>query len=173
MDIKEDKQLKVVADLAKYQDTLETKIKRAEEDLATLKEQFKQVSQVDLPEALAETGLSEVKLVDGTKITVQQFYNASIPKDKTDEAFTWLRDNDHADLIKNTISCDFGRGEDGNAKVLKESLAGSGISSTDKVGVHPQTLKAFVREQVESGQKLPLDLLGVYIGQKTKIIKGG
>ena len=41
MDIKEDKQLKVVADLAKYQDTLETKIKRAEEDLATLKEQFK------------------------------------------------------------------------------------------------------------------------------------
>ena len=173
MDIKEDKQLKVVADLAKYQDTLETKIKRAEEDLATLKEQFKQVSQVDLPEALAETGLSEVKLVDGTKITVQQFYNASIPKDKTDEAFTWLGDNDHADLIKNTISCDFGRGEDGNAKVLKESLAGSGISFTDKVGVHPQTLKAFVREQVESGQKLPLDLLGVYIGQKTKIIKGG
>tara|TARA_Y100000361_G_C11094418_1_gene308248 strand:- start:244 stop:765 length:522 start_codon:yes stop_codon:yes gene_type:complete len=173
MDIKEDKQLKVVADLAKYQDTLETKIKRAEEDLATLKEQFKQVSQVDLPEALAETGLSEVKLVDGTKITVQQFYNASIPKDKTDEAFKWLRDNDHADLIKNTISCDFGRGEDGDAKILKESLTNSGLSFTDKVGVHPQTLKAFVREQVESGQKLPLDLLGVYIGQKTKIIKGG
>ena len=173
MDIKEDKQLKVVADLAKYQDTLETKIKRAEEDLATLKEQFKQVSQGDLPEALAETGLSEIKLVDGTKITVQQFYNASIPKDKTDEAFKWLRDNDHADLIKNTISCDFGRGEDGDAKILKESLTNSGLSFTDKVGVHPQTLKAFVREQVESGQKLPLDLLGVYIGQKTKIIKGG
>ena len=128
MDIKEDKQLKVVADLAKYQDTLETKIKRAEEDLATLKEQFKQVSQVDLPEALAETGLSEGKLVDGTKITVQQFYNASIPKDKTDEAFKWLRDNDHADLIKNTISCDFGRGEDGDAKILKESLTNSGLS---------------------------------------------
>ena len=117
--------------------------------------------------------MSEGKLVDGTKITVQQFYNASIPKDKTDEAFKWLRDNDHADLIKNTISCDFGRGEDGDAKILKESLTNSGLSFTDKVGVHPQTLKAFVREQVESGQKLPLDLLGVYIGQKTKIIKGG
>lgn len=168
-----DKQLKVVGDLAKMQTILENKIKEKEEDLATLKEELKQCSQVDLPEALAETGLSEVKLVDGTKITVQQFYNASIPKDRADEAFKWLRDNEHGDLIKNTISCDFGRGEDGNAKVLKESLDGSGISYTDKVGVHPQTLKAFVREQVESGQKLPLDLLGVYIGQKTKIIKGG
>ena len=83
-----------------------------------------------------------------------------------------MRDNGHEDLIKNTITCDFGRGEDGNAKVLKETLTGSGVSYTDKTAVHPQTLKAFVREQVESGQNLPLDLLGVYIGQKS-VIKGG
>jgi len=167
-----DDQLKTVSKLAEYQLILETKIKRAEEDLATLKEQFKQVSQTDLPEALAETGLSEIKLTDGSKISVQQFYNASVPKDKIDEAFTWLRNNNHGDLIKNTIACSFGRGEDGNAKVLKEELTKIGISFTSKEGVHPQTLKAFVREQVESGQNLPLDLLGVYIGQKT-VIKGG
>ena len=152
----EDKQLKTVSKLAEYQLILENKIKQAEEDLATLKEQFKQVSQTDLPEALAETGLSEIKLTDGSKISVQQFYNASIPKDNLDEAFT----------------CSFGRGEDGDAKVLKEELSRIGVSYTEKVGVHPQTLKAFVREQVESGQNLPLDLLGVYIGQKT-VIKGG
>ena len=168
----EDKQLKTVSKLAEYQLILENKIKHAEEDLATLKEQFKQVSQTDLPEALAETGLSEIKLTDGSKISVQQFYNASIPKDNLDEAFTWLRDNGHADLIKNTVACSFGRGEDGDAKVLKEELSRIGVSYTEKVGVHPQTLKAFVREQVESGQNLPLDLLGVYIGQKT-VIKGG
>jgi hypothetical protein len=34
------------------------------------------------------------------------------------------------------------------------------------------TFKAFVREQVETGQNLPFDLLGVYIGQKTSIKKG-
>ena len=31
------------------------------------------------------------------------------------------------------------------------------------------TLKAFVREQVEGGKKLPFDLFGVYIANKTKI----
>tara|TARA_X000001382_G_scaffold52201_3_gene35609 strand:+ start:475 stop:999 length:525 start_codon:yes stop_codon:yes gene_type:complete len=167
-----DKQLKIVSELASYQLILEKKIKLKEQELSTLKDQHKQVSQTDLPEALAETGLSEIKLLDGSKISVNQFYNASIPKDKVEQAFTWLRDNGHEDLIKNTITCDFGRGEDGNAKVLKETLTGSGVSYTDKTAVHPQTLKAFVREQVESGQNLPLDLLGVYIGQKS-VIKGG
>jgi predicted translin family RNA/ssDNA-binding protein len=168
----QDDQLKTVSKLAEYQLILENKIKSAEEDLATLKEQYKQVSQTDLPEALAETGLSEIKLTDGSKISVQQFYNASIPKDNIDEAFTWLRNNGHADLIKNTVACNFGRGEDAEARALKDTLNNIGLSFTEKVGVHPQTLKAFVREQVESGQNLPLDLLGVYIGQKT-VIKGG
>lgn len=168
----DDKQIKVCSELANYQVILEKKIKDKETELSTLKEQHKQVSQTDLPEALAETGLSSIKLLDGSTITINQFYNASIPKDKLDEAFTWLRDNGHEDLIKNTVTCDFGRGEDSEAKVLKETLTNSGLSYTDKVAVHPMTLKAFVREQVESGQNLPLDLLGVYIGQKS-IIKGG
>ena len=31
------------------------------------------------------------------------------------------------------------------------------------------TLKAFVREQIEMGKELPLDLLGVHIGQRSEI----
>ena len=84
----------------------------------------------------------------------------------------WLRDNGHEDLIKNTISVNFGRGEDESASKLREALNNEGSSYTDKTGVHSQTLKAFVREQVESGQNLPLDLLGVFIGQKTTIKEG-
>ena len=33
------------------------------------------------------------------------------------------------------------------------------------------TLKAFIREQVEGGNDLPLETFNVYIGQKTRIIK--
>ena len=95
-----DKQLKTVSELAMYQTLIDDRIKKVEEELATLKNQFKQVSQVDLPEALAETGLTEIKLTDGSKITVQQFYNASIPKDRMDEAFTWLRDNNTKILLR-------------------------------------------------------------------------
>lgn len=164
--------LKQISDLANRQVMLEQKVKELDDLLKQTKELHKQVSQVDIPEALAELGLSEFKLKDGTKLTVQQFYSASIPKDRVDEALAWLRVNDHGDLIKNTVAVDFGRGEDEVAKDLKDSLALKGLSYTDKTGVHPQTLRAFVREQVESGQNLPLDLLGVFIGQKTVIKEG-
>ena len=137
-----------------------------------LKQEHKQVSQTDIPEAMAEVGMSEFKLQDGDKVTVQPYYSASIPKDRINEALDWLRDNNHGDLIKNTVSVDFGRGEDDRADTLRESLQNTGLSYTDKTGVHSSTLRAFVREQVEAGKSLPLDLLGVFIGQKTTIKKG-
>jgi hypothetical protein len=161
--------LKGISELANRQLGLELDIAKLEEQLKAKKEEHRQVSQIDIPEAMAEIGLSEFKLDTGHKITVNPFYNCSIPKDRVDEAMDWLRDNNHGDLIKNTISVDFGRGEDNEAANLKQVINDKGHSYTDKTGVHPQTLRAFVREQVESGQTLPLDLLGVFIGQKTTI----
>ncbi len=167
-----DESLRQVSDLANFQVSLENKIADAEATLKTLKQEHNKVSQVDIPEALAECGLSEFKLANGMKVTVNPFYSASIPKDREAEALDWLRANEHGDLIKNTISVAFGRGEDESAAKLKAALENEGSSYTDKTGVHSQTLRAFVREQVESGQNLPLDLLGVFIGQKTTIKEG-
>lgn len=167
-----DESLKQVSELANYQVKLEEKIADAEAALKTLKQEHNKTSQIDIPEALAECGLSEFKLANGMKVTVNPFYSASIPKGGEEEAMNWLRDNGHEDLIKNTISVNFGRGEDESASKLREALNNEGSSYTDKTGVHSQTLKAFVREQVESGQNLPLDLLGVFIGQKTTIKEG-
>ena len=161
--------LKSIAELAKRQLNLEIDIANIEAQLKAKKEEHRQVSQIDIPEAMSEIGLSEFKLDSGHKISVNPFYNCSIPKDRVDEAMDWLRDNNHGDLIKNTVSVDFGRGEDNEAAALKQMINDKGHSYTDKTGVHPQTLRAFVREQVESGQTLPLDLLGVFIGQKTTI----
>ncbi len=167
-----DDDLKMISALANKQVSLENQIKLQEDILKGIKEEHKQVSQVDIPEALAEAGLSEFKLADGTKVTVQQFYSASIPKDKVDDAMQWLRDNGHGDLIKNTVSVAFGKGEDTLATDLKKYLGTNGNSYEDKTGVHPQTLRAFAREQIEAGQNLPLDTLGIYIGQKTVIKEG-
>lgn len=158
-----------ISNLAKKQVELEREIAELEDKIKSKKEEHRQVSQVDLPEAMAEIGMQDFTLDSGHKISVKPFYNCSIPKDKYDEAMDWLRDNGHGDLIKNTISVDFGKGEDSAAVQFKTSLQEQGTSYTDKTGVHPQTLRAFVREQVESGRPLPLDLLGVFIGQQTSI----
>ena len=61
----DDQDLKQVSILANTQRELENKIAKQEEELKETKRQLKQVSEVDIPEALAESGLSEIKLTDG------------------------------------------------------------------------------------------------------------
>ena len=167
-----DESLRVVADLATRQINLEREVEDLENRLKEKQEALKQVQEKDLPEALAECGLSEIKLVDGSKVTVKPYYQANPPKEKYDEAMNWLRDNGHGDLIKNDVTVSFGKGEDDRAVDFKRFLTDNGTSYVDKTGVHPMTFKAFVREQVETGQNLPFDLLGIYIGQKATIKKG-
>jgi uncharacterized small protein (DUF1192 family) len=167
-----DESLTVVAELANRQLVLEKEVEDLEAQLKEKKEALTQVAEKDLPEALAECGLSEIKLLDGSKVTVKPYYQANPPKEKYDEAMAWLRDNGHGDLIKNDVTVSFGKGEDNRAEDFKVFLRDNGTSYTDKTGVHPMTFKAFVREQVETGQNLPFDLLGIYIGQKASIKKG-
>jgi hypothetical protein len=167
-----DESLKIVGELAARQVILEQELTDLEDQLKAKKEELTQVSEKDLPEALAECGLSEVKLLDGSKVTVKPYYQANPPKEKYEEAMSWLRDHGHGDLIKNDVTVSFGKGEDSSAAEFKAHLVEVGTSFTDKTGVHPMTFKAFVREQVETGQNLPFDLLGIYIGQKTSIKKG-
>ena len=40
-----------------------------------------------------------------------------------------------------------------------------------KKWVEPMTLKAFVKDQIEKGSAIPMDLFGIYIGDKAKITK--
>ena len=56
--------------------------------------------------------ISTLKLADGSAVEVKPIYGASIPKDKQEGAFKWLRDNGLGDLIKNQIIVAFGRNED-------------------------------------------------------------
>jgi hypothetical protein len=89
-----------------------------------------------------------------------------------EEAFAWLKANGHEDIIKNVVSLQFGRGEDESAETMLQSLTSQGYSPSNKRWVEPMTLKAFAREQVESGTDLPFETFNVYVGQKTKITKG-
>ena len=41
-----------------------------------------------------------MKLRDGSAIEIKEIYSATIPVDKKDGAFNWLRNNDLGDLLK-------------------------------------------------------------------------
>ena len=150
---------------------LEDEIKIAEESLKQLKQQAETLSGEVIPTMMTEMNISTMKLADGSAIEVKPVYGASIPIEKKEEAFKWLRDNGLGDLIKNEVTVSFGRNEDNKAAEYAVLAQGQGYQPTQKLKVDPMTLKALVRERIESGKDMPSDLFNVFAGNRTKITR--
>ena len=163
--------LSQVSKLANQQLKVEELVASLEKDLKEAKQQLRSIAEDNLPSAMAEHNITELKLEDGSMISVSKFYSASITKDKQSEAFRWLVDNNYADLIKNQVATNFVRGQEEDAEAFASELAERGMPVNTKKWVEPMTLKAFVKDQVEKGRPIPTELFGIYIGDKAKITK--
>ena len=154
------------------------KLKQKEDEIAQIEEQLKnKKAEADdigsrvIPELLAEQGLSEIKLADGSKVSVKKEFRATVPKDDTkrENALQWLRTNGLGDIIKNNVSVTFGKGEDDKAKQLLDLAAENGYEPQQKSDVSWNTLTALYRERVEAGLDMPSDCFSLWIKDKTKI----
>lgn len=163
--------ISTISNLCKQQLTLEKRIADLDQDLKDAKREHRKIAEDLLPAALDEYGVAELKMEDGSKINVSPFYSASIPKEKQEQAFDWLVGQGHGSLIKNHVTAAFGRGEDNLAKNLLAELEQRGMATQTKTWVEPMTLKSFVKEQVEKGENLPYDLLGIFVGKKAKVTR--
>ena len=150
---------------------LEDELAVKEEELKELKRKVELVSGEVIPTMMQEMNISTLKLADGTSVEVKPVYGASIPTAKKEEAFKWLRDNGLGDLIKNEVTVAFGRDEDTKAQQYAVLAQGQGYEPVQKLKVEPMTLKALVRERLESGQEMPSDLFKTYAGNSTKITR--
>jgi hypothetical protein len=165
------KELGTIADVAKSIRDKELRIATMEAQLKDLKKEHIKLTDEDLPNLLAEVGLSSFTLDDGSSVTVKQTYGASIRVDDRPKAFEWLRENGYDDIIKNSISCSFGRGEDDQASAFQAFASKEGFPVEQKTEIHPSTLRGWVKEMNEGGKLFPMTLFGAYVGQRA-VIKG-
>ena len=161
--------LTTVAGMARAIRDKEKGVADLEQKLKEEKKALLKLTDEDLPTMLAEIGLASMKLDDGSEVTVKQTYGASILVDNRPAAYDWLRDHGYDDIIKNTVACQFGRGEDDQASAFKAIAEKQGYLAEQKTEIHPQTLRAFVKERVESGDEFPMELFGAYIGQRAVV----
>ena len=166
-----DNSLKEMADLCAEQASLQEEMTQLEEQLKAKAKAVRKLSEEIIPAKMQELGLESLTLKDGSSVTVKQKVQASIPIRYREEAFQWLRDNGHGDLIKNQVSASFGKGEDQAANEFIDNINSLGYEHTQKLWVEPMTLKAFVREQIAEGSDIPMDKFGVFVGAETKISK--
>ncbi len=163
--------LKTIAELAEKIQSQEQQIANTEEDLKKQKEELRNLQNEELPMLMQEIGIKKFELEDGSSVNIKEIYAGSISQANKEKAFNWLRENKFDDIIKNTVTTAFGKGEDTAAKNFMDIAEQAGYTPVQKTEVHPQTLKAFIKERVEGGDEFPMELFGAYIGYKAEIKK--
>jgi len=161
--------LTTVAGMARAIRDKEAEVNELEQKLKNEKRALMKLTDEDLPTMLAEIGLTSMKLDDGSEVTIKPQYGANILVDNRPAAYEWLRENGYDDIIKNTVACTFGRGEDDKASAFKSFAEKEGFFAEQNTGIHHTTLRAFVKERIENGDDFPMELFGAYVGQRAII----
>ena len=177
-------ELGAIAEAAQRMQVLEDEIKELDDQLKAKKQSLQNLSETELPDLMLELNVKDFTLTDGSKVTVQDIVSASIPSagsigrasgdakeelvDRQQSCFDWLRKNGGRDLIKSNIEVQFGKGEDKNRKKFAKELRDKKLFYKESMGVHPQTLKAFISECLQDGKNVPFDVFKIYTGQIAK-----
>ena len=163
--------IKSLADQVKKLRDLEDQLKVDEELLKDKKRDIEKISGETIPTLLSEMGLSSLKLADGSAVEVKPYYAANISIKNREAAYNWLRENGLGDIIKNNVTVSFGRNEDNKAAEYANLAKSQGYQPTQKLKVEPMTLKALVRERIEKGIEMPMDIFNVFVGNRTKLTR--
>ena len=160
-----------ISKLVQIQMKLEDRVAECKAELKRATDELKAIQEDQLPAAMAEYHMKDQGFDDGSAIKLTKFYSITIPKDKADQAFDWLVNNTHGDLIKNTVSANFVRGKEQEAKEFTEELENRGMSVNTRKWVESQTLKGWYREQIEKGNSVPDEFFNGFIGEKVIITR--
>jgi len=148
---------------------IEGEMEDTETHLKALKQEKHKLSVENIPALMDEMGIERLD-VDGMTVERKMIVAASIPVAKKEAAFEWLRANNYDDIIKNDVTCSFGKGQDNVVGDVVGLLQERGFNPATKTHVHPSTLKAFIKEQVTNGTQIDLDMFGAFISN-TAVIK--
>ena len=168
-----DSSMQRLVSMAKEVIETEQLVEDLEDNLSDLKKRLNKMKTLEMPDLMAECGMSEFTTDNGWKITIDDFVSGSLPKDemRREEAVHWLESNGAESLIKTELNLHFGKSEHNRALSLFADLSEKGYAISSKMGVHPQTLIAHIKERLKQGDEVPLDLLGLYAGRIAKIKK--
>lgn len=151
-----------IGDLARLMVRQQQEVREVEAALKEAKANLLRTSREDLPELMREFGLEELKLADGSVVSIKDDISAKIPEARELEAYSWLTEHGYGGIIKSNVSVSFARSEHDLAVGLELELQRKfGDRAALEEKIHPQTLLAFLRERIEAGEVVPYDLFGV------------
>ena len=155
--------LEKLATLTKKYLSYQEDIKENEEAGKKLKKVFNKLGQEEIPNLLAEYGLSEIKLSTGEKVIVKQGISATVPEDKEQEFYEFLKKRKEDDIIKLFLA--FDRMEPFKLKMLFNFLNACEYDYGAQRKVHPQTLNKYFKELLGTDEEESVQAAGIKSGK--------
>lgn len=156
--------------LIRYADEQTARIDSLEEELERAKSTLRRVQQEDLPNLLHELGMNEVTRGD-IEVKITSGVDISIPDEKKPDAYAWMVENNHGDVIKTEVTSRFGAGDHEKVAAAQKALEKAGFDADVKMSVHPSTLKSWAKQSVEAGVMPPENLFNVRVYDNAKITR--
>ena len=138
---------KQLSGLVRQLNNVNQQIEDAETHLKALKQEKQRMAFEQIPMLMDEMGIERLD-VDGVTVKLKAFVSAS---------------------IKNDIIVSFGRGQDNQAGDVMYDLEQKGFHPEQKTHIHSMTLKAFVKERVEQGKPIDLDMFGAFVARTAEV----
>lgn len=179
--------LRQVSALVEEWDTIQARIKKAEEFIELHSARRKDIEQVALPASMMEAGVTEFRTTSGRMVKIDEVVNGSIPAvstiDKTKgpkrldlqrrrEAALAIIRHRWPGLLKTEVSVSLGREEAGLASRIAELIRTQfELDPSVDETVHPATLNAHFRELKDMGKlgDIPVEPFALYVGPIARI----
>lgn len=142
---------------------LRMEIAEVENHLSGLKRDYNALAIDRVPNIMAELGIDEVRTEGGVKVTVNREVQCKIIPEQKEPALAWLEQNNYGAIIKHEVSVAFGKDSENIVKQVVDAIKSVGVEPEVSKDVHPMTLKAWGRRQVEGGAPIPSDYFNVNV----------
>lgn len=155
--------------LAEAQLAAEREVLKKEQELEQANNALKDISHRQIPELLEELGITQFKTQDGLTIEIKEKIVAGLSKANLAPGIRWLEENGLGSLVKSKMVVYAPKGSPELLDDLKIEASDRGLDHEEKFDVHPMSLAAAVKELLEEGKEVPLELLGVLRIRSSKI----
>ena len=146
------------------------------EQSATLARRLETIKKQELPDLLQQAGVKNFTDIEtGTKVTLEMWVSAKWPKtpEGVKKALAWLKKVGAEDLVKCNIEATYTKGHAKAARDAVATLKKLGAATVEMAeNVHSSTLPAFLKERIEQGLAVELDLFEGTTGTRAKIKPG-
>lgn len=120
-------------DLVSVMHALRADKDRVEEELKQINEEFDLIRFEMVPDAMEEEGIERVRYEGIGTVYLRSGLRASINPQRRDEAFVWLDDNGHGDLVKPTVNAQ------SLAAAVGKIVADGTVIPTGLINIYPYT----------------------------------